>query len=410
VRVVDRRPLAGEKDWPPGVELRGGDDRGGLDDADLVVPSPGVPRDHELLRRARERGTAVWSEVELAARFLPCPLLAVTGTNGKSTTTVLLGAMLSAAGSRVFVGGNLGTPLTEALNDRVAYDAAVVEVSSFQLEWVVDLRPRVALWLNLTPDHQDRYADVEDYAAAKAAVLAGQLPDDFAILNRDDSRVWPWRARARARVLSFGRAPVDEGAFLEGDEAVARWGGAEHRYALSESPLVGDHNRENIEAAVLAATVWGIPPEAIGEGIRSTRALPHRLTLVAERRGVRFYDDSKGTNVGAVEKSLRGFTGGVVLLLGGYDKGGEFNTLRALVRERVTRLICFGAAAETIAAQLEGAAPCETVSGLADAVARAGAGAAAGQTVLLSPGCASFDEFRDYAERGRRFREWVEAL
>jgi UDP-N-acetylmuramoylalanine--D-glutamate ligase len=209
-------------------------------------------------------------------------------------------------------------------------------------------------------------------------------------------------------VISFGRDAVEFGTFLDGDDVVV-WGPTgQQRYALSESSLRGEHNRENIQAAVTAATAWGVPSEAIRSGLRTTKALPHRLELVCERGGVCYYDDSKGTNVGAVEKSLRSFSGGVVLLLGGYDKGGDFATLRALIRERVVGTLCFGAAAPHIAAQLGPDAQCTVVADLASAVRRATALARPGQTVLLSPGCASFDEFRDYVERGQRFRTLVE--
>ncbi len=411
VRVLDRsRTALDAARLPAGVEVEIGEEGPArLAGVDLVVPSPGVARDHPLLRQALSRGVPVWSEIELAARFLPCPLLAITGTNGKSTTTVLTGAMLAADGGRVFVGGNLGTPLIDALTDGTAYEAAVVEVSSFQLEWIDSFHPHVAVWLNLTPDHQDRYATFADYGEAKATMLKNQQPDDVAVLNRDDPWVWAQRHRTRAAVLSFGRDPVELGSFVDGHDVVV-WGtrGSE-RYALAESPLRGEHNRENIQAALTAATAWGVSSAAMHAALAATQALPHRLELVRTLRGVAWYDDSKGTNVGAVEKSILSFSGGVILLLGGYDKGGDFTALSPLLRERAGRVICFGAAGPHIAAQI-GDVPSETVPDLAAAVAAAATHAVTGQTVLLSPGCASFDEFADYAERGRRFRTLVEAL
>lgn len=412
VRVLDRSETAGaDPDWPPAVELRRGDDRNeSLDGVDLVVPSPGVPRDHPLLRAATGRGVPVWSEIELAGRCLDCPILAVTGTNGKSTTTVLLGAMLEAAGRRVFTGGNLGTPLADAAMAPVPYDVAVAEVSSFQLEWVESFRARVAVFLNLTPDHQDRYANAADYGEAKARLLDGQRREDVAVLNRDDPWVWDLRRRARGSVRSFGRTHADVDTGLEDGEVVVRRDGGTDRYPLSDSPLRGEHNRENIQAAVTAATAWGVGPQDIRRALRATGALPHRLQLVRERNGVAYYDDSKGTNTGAVEKSVQSFPGGVVLLLGGYDKGGDFAALAPLVRERVTKLVCFGAAGPQVAAQLAGVVDCCVVPDLAGAVAAAARVARPGQSVVLSPGCASFDEFRDYAERGDRFRGLVEAL
>ena len=412
VRVVERDPAAArDAAWPEAIELRLGDEGvAALDGITLVVPSPGVPHDHVLLTGAVARGVPVWSEIELAARFLACPVLAITGTNGKSTTTTLLGAMLQAAGQRVFVGGNLGTPLADAALAPATWDAAVAEVSSFQLEWVPSFAPRIAVLLNLTPDHQDRYPNPDDYGAAKANLLRHQGSGDVAVLNRDDPWVWEQRHHTRATVLSFGREPVEFGTYLDGDDAVAWSAGQPQRYDLTTSPLAGAHNRENLLAAITAATAWGTPPAAIRAAIRATTALPHRLELVAERGGVRWYDDSKATNVGAVEKSIDSFPGGIVLLLGGYDKGGDFAALRPRLADRVARTICFGKAGPSIAAQLGAAAGPELVPDLAAAVRVAAAGAQPGQVVVLAPGCASFDEFRNYAERGQRFRALVEAL
>ena len=411
VRVLERTPEArAAAQWPAGVEVGTDDSVPALRDIDLVVPSPGVARSHPLLHAAHSNGVPIWSEIELASRFLSCPLLAVTGTNGKSTTTVLLGAMLAAAGLRVFVGGNLGTPLLDALGEATPYDAAVVEVSSFQLEWVERFRARVAVVLNLTPDHQDRYATVADYGEAKARLLSTQRPGDVAVLNRDDPWVWEQRHRTLATVISFGRDPVEFGTFLDGEHVVVWSAAGVQRYDLRDSPLQGEHNRENIQAAITAAVAWGIPSAAIRSGLRTTSGLPHRLAFVRERDGVRYYDDSKGTNVGAVDKSLRSFGGGVILLLGGHDKGGDFATLRPLLRERAVAVICFGAAGSQIAGQLGETVRCQVAPDLAAAVTHAATLARPNHTVLLSPGCASFDEFRDYHERGERFRTLVEGL
>lgn len=412
VRMVERDAAAARAAAAPdGVELVVGDQGPALlDEITLVVPSPGVPHDHPLLDGAVARGVPVWSEIELAARFLACPVLAITGTNGKSTTTTLLGNMLRAAGQRIFVGGNLGTPLADAALDPAPWDAAVAEVSSFQLEWVPSFAPRVAVLLNLTPDHQDRYPNPDDYGAAKANILRHQESGDVAVLNRDDAWVWEQRHHTRATVLSFGREPVEFGTYLDGDAAVARGAGEPQRYDLSASPLAGAHNRENLLAALTAATAWGTPAAAIRTAIRGTTALPHRLQLVGERGGVRWYDDSKATNVGAVEKSIDSFPGGVVLLLGGHDKGGDFAALGPRLAARVARTICFGEAGPAIAAQLGAGAAPQVVPDLAAAVRAAAAAATAGQVVVLAPGCASFDEFRDYAERGQRFRALVEDL
>jgi len=413
VRLVERsRDTLERAPLPRGVEARVGDDADDLlERIDVVIPSPGVPRTHPALRRAVARGLPILSEIELAARFLSCPILAITGTNGKSTTTTLLGEMVKAAGMRTFVGGNLGTPLIDACIAETALDAAVVEVSSFQLEWVHTFRPRVAVLLNLTPDHLDRYATLDEYGAAKAALLSAQLPGDVAVLNRDDPWVWEQRRTTRAGAISFGREPVEFGSFVDGD-ALIYWGPepAARRFTLQRVQLHGAHNRENMMAAVTAAAIWGVPTAAIQHALDHTAPLPHRLQLVRERNGVRFYDDSKGTNVGAMEKSIASFAQGVVLLAGGYDKGSDFTPLAPLLRAHVKHLVLFGAAGPKIAQQLNGIVPHSLVPNLAAAVRAAAAHAGGGDVVLLSPGCASFDEFTDYTHRGRRFRELVEAL
>jgi UDP-N-acetylmuramoylalanine--D-glutamate ligase len=413
VRLVDRSPaVLADAQFPASVEVRPGDEADDLlDGIDMVVPSPGVPRSHAVLRRAGARRIPILSEIELASRCLTCPILAVTGTNGKSTTTVLLGAMLKAAGRRVFVGGNLGTPLIDACATDGAYEAAVVEVSSFQLEWVRTFRPQVAVVLNRTPDHLDRYPSLEEYGQAKAALLAAQLPGDVAVLNRDDPWVWELRRTVRVGAISFGREPVEFGSFIDGDTLIY-WGPepAPRRFSLQEARLCGAHNRENMMAATTAAAIWGVPNDAIQQALQHTAGLPHRLELVAEREAVRFFDDSKGTNVGAMEKSIASFERGVILLAGGYDKGSDFSGLTPLLRRHVKHLVLFGAAAPKIGAQLKDVVPTSVVTNLATAVHEAAAHAGAGDVVLLSPGCASFDEFTDYAARGRRFRELVEEL
>jgi len=413
VRLAERAAEALERaDIAAGVETVVGDSAEDLlRGIDVVVPSPGVARSHVLLRRAVSRGIPVLSEIELASRALTCPILAVSGTNGKSTTTVLLGNMLKAAGLRVFVGGNLGTPLIDACMTEQMFQAAVVEVSSFQLEWVYTFQPQVAVLLNLTPDHLDRYVSMEEYRRAKAALLAAQQPGDVAVLNRDDPWVWDQRRGTRAATLSFGREPVEFGSFLDGD-AIIYWGPepVPRRFSLNSVALEGAHNRENMMAAVTAAAIWGIPDAAIQRGLEQPHGLPHRLELVRERNGVRYFDDSKGTNVGAMEKSVASFNRGIILLAGGYDKGGDFTVLTPLLQERVKHLVLFGAAGPQIESQLRTAVPSSRTPTLAAAVQEAAAHACPGDTVLLSPGCASFDEFSDYTARGRRFRELVEAL
>jgi UDP-N-acetylmuramoylalanine--D-glutamate ligase len=413
VRAVDRRSaeeLGGAVDELASLaaEVRlGDDDPAALDGIALVVPSPGVPADGALLGAAVARGIPIASEIELAARHLAIPLLAVTGTNGKSTTTTLLGAMLRQDGRRTFVGGNLGTPLVTAVGGDA--EVAVVEVSSFQLEWVDGFRPRVGVFLNLTDDHLDRYADLDAYGRAKLRMFARQDATDTAVLNGGD----PWLRRHAgdfaARTLWFG---AGEGVAIRDDEAAIRLrlAGHEEVYPLAHVSLVGAHNRENMMAAIAAARAFGVPAPRVQEALEAFRGLEHRLELVRERNGVRWVNDSKGTNAGAVIKSIESFPGNVVLLAGGIEKGGDYGVLRAPVAKRVKHLILFGAARDLLARTLAGTAPIAIVDTLAAAVAAADAQANSGDVVLLSPGCASFDMFRDYADRGRQFKALVEAL
>jgi UDP-N-acetylmuramoylalanine--D-glutamate ligase len=315
--------------------------------------------------------------------------------------------MLRAAGRRTFVGGNLGTPLVSAVggDDEVA----VVEVSSFQLEWVERFRPKVGIFLNLTDDHLDRYPDLDAYGRAKLRMFARQDASDTAVLNGGD----PWLRRnardLRARTLWFG---AGEGVAIRADDAAIRLrlGGTEEVYPLGHVSLAGAHNRENMMAAIAAARAVGVPAAAVQQALESFKGLEHRLELVRERDGVRWVNDSKGTNAGAVIKSLESFPGDVILLAGGIEKGGDYGVLREPVQRRVKRLILFGEAREMLARTLAGTTAIAIVDTLAAAVADAAAHAVRGDVVLLSPACASFDMFRDYADRGRQFKALVEAL
>lgn len=412
VRAVDRR--SGEElgravtELGPRVDLRlGADDPAALDGIALVVPSPGVPADGALLSAAGARGIPIASEIELAARHLDVPILAVTGTNGKSTTTTLLGEMLRHGGRRAFVGGNLGTPLVTAVGGD--YDAAVVEVSSFQLEWVDRFHPTIGIFLNLTDDHLDRYVDLDAYGRAKLRLFARQGAGDTAVLNGGDPWIRRHAATIGARQVWFG---AGEGVAIRDDEAAIRLrlGGTEEVYPLARVALVGAHNRENMMAAIAAARAFGIPAPNVQAALEAFRGLEHRLETVRERNGVRWVNDSKGTNAGAVIKSLASFPGNVILLAGGVGKGGDYGVLRPAVSKRVKRLVLFGEARDVLATALDGAAPIDIVDSLAAAVAAADAHATTGDVVLLSPACASFDMFRDYADRGRQFKSLVEAL
>jgi len=384
-----------------------------LRDIELVVPSPGVPRLHPLLVGAMTREISIQAEIELAFRALSAPVYAVTGTNGKSTTTELLGRMLERSGRSVFAGGNLGSPLVEAVGRPI--DAAVVEISSFQLEWVEEFRPAVGVFLNLTADHLDRYASFDDYGEAKAALFRAQTAEDFAVLSREDPWVWSLRERLHGRVISFGFDTVEYGTFPRDGTIVVRLPdgmarGREITLSMAKTQLRGIHNLENVMAAATAALLAGATPAAVQAAIDEFPGLPHRLEMVRQKDGVAYVDDSKGTNVGAVAKSLASIPASVILLAGGVDKGGSYEPLRKLVRERVKRLILFGEAREAIRTALGAETDTVVVASLEEAVAKAAEVARAGDTVLLSPACSSFDMFRDYADRGERFRALVEAL
>lgn len=386
----------------------GGQDVNWLEGVDMVVPSPGVPMNNPLLREAGRRGAEIVSEIELAYRCLSLPLIAVTGTNGKSTTTTLIGEILKANGTKTFIGGNLGTPLIGCAAGR--WDWGVVEVSSFQLEWVTWFRPRIAVLLNLTEDHLDRYPDLSAYGRAKQRIFAAQEEADIAVLNRDDSRVWPMRQQLRAQVVSIGFSEVRNGVFAERDAIVWRHGEAEERFPLAAVKIKGVHNVENMMAAIAATKAAGVEYGIIQKTLETFPGLEHRLEFVREKDGVSYFNDSKGTNVGAVEKSLASFSAPVILIAGGVDKGGDYSPLQKDIRQRVRRLVLFGAAKDVIAEALGHLTETVIVADLAAAVADAAAHAQPGDVVLLSPACSSFDMFRDYAERGKAFKSLVRAL
>jgi UDP-N-acetylmuramoylalanine--D-glutamate ligase len=386
----------------------GGEDRQALAGVDCVIPSPGVPAENPLLAVAVARGIAVLSEIEVACRFLPAPLVAITGTNGKSTTTTLVGAMLKAGGKKVFTGGNIGAPLIGFVSGE--WEWGVAEISSFQLEWVEQFRPRIAALLNLTEDHLDRYPDFAAYCQAKERIFAAQREDDIAILNRDDALVWAMRERIRARVVSFGFGEVREGVYALRDAIIWRDGSREEKFPLAKVKIQGIHNVENMMAAIAAAKAVGVSQAAIQRTIEEFPGLEHRLEFVRERNGVRFYNDSKGTNVGAVVKSLASFSAPVLLLAGGVDKGGGYGVLRDAIKQKVRRLILFGAARQIIANALGDLTETVMVDDLAAAVRDAAEHARPGDVVLFSPACSSFDMFRNYAERGKAFKGLVQAL
>ncbi len=380
--------------------------------ADLIVVSPGIDLREPLFQRVREADIPLIGEVELAYRHSDATFIGITGTNGKSTTTTLLGAMLQQAGLPAHVAGNIGTPLCRVAPSLAAGECVVTELSSFQLETIEEFRPHVALLLNLAPDHLDRYDQVEDYYRAKARIFENQRPSDFAIVNADDPLVLQASAQAKGRRIAFSRTRLlDVGACVEGDQLILALDGRRGVICrVSELKIQGVHNLENALAASLAAAVAGAPTTVIRTAVTSFEGLEHRLEFVAEIDGVRYVNDSKGTNVGAVVRSLESFADPVVLIAGGRDKHGDFAPLIPLVRERVKRLILIGEAADTLRRVLASVCPTEGASSLEEAVRRAADAASPGEVVLLSPACASFDMFADFEERGRVFKAAVRRL
>jgi UDP-N-acetylmuramoylalanine--D-glutamate ligase len=396
-----------------------------LDEADLVVISPGVPYRLAPLEMVRRRGVKVISELELASQFFRSPLLAITGTNGKSTTVTLIGKFLAESGKRAFVGGNLGIALSEAavedfrayqIGEPSPFDYLVVEVSSFQLETIDRFQPWIAALLNVTVDHQDRYESLEEYIAAKQRIFENQAVSDFALFNLDDERVAALRHQIRATRLGFTRrAAIDVdmygGTYIEDDHIVTTATGVRQEICRrSEIRIIGNHNVENVMAAATYAVLCGCPLDAIRRVLATFPGLEHALEIVRERRGVRFVNDSKGTNVDATLKALESIDQPIWLIAGGRDKGGDFSRLAQTVSRRVTRVILIGEAAPLLRQAWKGVATMSEVATLRDAVNLAAQGASPGDVVLLSPACASFDMFADYQDRGRQFKALVHGL
>ncbi|OKY74711.1 MAG: UDP-N-acetylmuramoylalanine--D-glutamate ligase [Desulfobulbaceae bacterium DB1] len=383
-------------------------------EADFIVVSPGVPLDMKELCAARTAGKEIIGELGMAAAFLQIPIVAVTGTNGKTTVTQLINDLLVFAGRKVFLGGNIGTPLTEYLLGEQDAEVAVLEVSSYQLDTAGDFRPGVALLLNISPDHLDRYASYADYAASKMKIFMNQKPDDAAILNVDDRetlRNLP-NFSVTAEKFWFGHK-LDDGngacAGAEENEIVLRGTMEGERYRLPES-LGKSPNSENAMAAVLAARLMGCSPEIVQEGLLRFQRPAHRLYRVAEINGVTYIDDSKATNVGAVKSALDGMTQPVILIAGGRDKGGDYRYLADSIRARVKTMVLIGEAREKMAHSLAGLTEIKMADSLRDAVEKACRAAQTGDAVLLSPACASFDMFKSYADRGEKFQLEVKRL
>jgi UDP-N-acetylmuramoylalanine--D-glutamate ligase len=378
---------------------------------DLIIPSPGVPADAPPLQAARAKGVTIWSEIELAYRFRQGKLIGITGSNGKTTTTSLVEHILRSAAFPTILAGNIGTPLISCVDRMTPDTITVVELSSFQLELIQEFRTDISVFLNLTPDHLDRHHSMELYSKAKARIFENQREEDFAILNADDAGTTPL-APTRPHVYWFSRKQrAAQGAFLRGDEIVLRSDGKEEVVLKrQEVALPGTHNLENVLAAIAATRIAGASAKAIADGVRSFAGVEHRLEFVREINGVRYYNDSKATNVDATLKALNAFPGRILVILGGKDKGSDYTVLQQPLRERAILALLIGAAADKIASEIDGAVAIERARTLDNAVAVASQAARAGDVVLLAPACASFDQFENYEHRGRVFKALVHEL
>ena len=377
--------------------------------ADLVVVSPGVPLDIPVLESCRALDVPVLGEVEIAWRELSGIVIGITGTNGKSTVTTLVGEMLKGWGQKVFVGGNLGTPLVDAVGHD--YDWFAVELSSFQLETIDAFRPRYAVLLNVTEDHLDRYPDMASYIAAKARIFENLLDDDVAILNYDDPLVMQAAATTCASKVCFSsQAVLEAGMSLHDDKIIWRWQESEILFPATEMRLRGRHNQENVMAALIPLLLEGCPAEVAWNAAKNFSGLPHRMEYIGELNGACWYNDSKGTNIGSVVKSLSGLAKPVVLIAGGKDKQGDLTSLVEPIREKVAHLVLIGAAAERMARAFAGLCDMHRANSMHEAVELAARMSCPGGSVLLSPGCSSYDMYRNYEERGDDFTAEFSAL
>jgi len=381
---------------------------------DLIVISPGVPLDTPEVKQVIGYGMPVIGELELASRFLNGRMLAITGSNGKTTTTTLIGKILTESGAAALVGGNIGTPLIDLVPRSTDETVSVIEVSSFQLETIEQFRPWIAVVLNITPDHLDRHGSFENYAAMKTRITERQQTDDFLILNAEDKPTQMVAAKTKAQIFWFSsRRPIKQGAFVHGDSIVflPREGAkAEPIMPVAEIPLKGSHNVENVLAAVCAARLAGVPSETIRSAIATFKAVEHRLEFVRSLQGVEYFNDSKATNVDAAMKAVAAFPGGIHLILGGKDKDSDYTLLAPLLRERVRAVYTIGSAAEKIERELSGVVKMVGAGTIDAAVREAKMSAVPGDVVLLAPACSSFDQFENYEHRGRVFRQIVQEL
>jgi UDP-N-acetylmuramoylalanine--D-glutamate ligase len=381
---------------------------------DLIVVSPGVPMDTPEVKQVVAFGLPVIGELELASRYLQGRVVAITGSNGKTTTTTLVGKIFADARVPTLVGGNIGLPVIDLVAKSTPETVSVLEVSSFQLETVEEFHPWIAVVLNITPDHLDRHGSFATYAAAKARITERQVAEDFLVLNAEDKAAQMVALKTKAQIYWFsGRRPIKQGAFVYGESVVflAREGAkTEPVMPVSEIHLKGSHNVENVLAAVCAARLAGISAAMIRSAVAGFKAVEHRLELVKSVHGVEFYNDSKATNVDASMKALASFSGGIHLILGGKDKDSDYSLMTELLKERVKAVYTIGTAAEKIERQLHGVVKMVQAETMQVAVSEAAKAAVSGDVVLLSPACSSFDQFENYEHRGRVFRQFVNEL
>ncbi len=379
---------------------------------DMIIVSPGVSLEIAPLKAAEEKGIPIIGEMELAGRLFDTPVVAVTGTNGKSTAVTLLELMIRASGAKLFVGGNIGTPLMDYVAGDRSADYVLVEVSSFQLDTMEKFCPVVSLLLNITPDHLDRYPDYEGYVQSKLRIFQNQGLGHYAILNDDDERLARFRPKSEVTVLRYGMEKRGgRSAFMYGNRMIARLPGKKDcHFDIEGFGLPGRHNLENLMGVILAGMALGLKPDVIWDSIKDYKGLPHRIELVGSIGGIDFYDDSKATNVDAAVRSVESFDRPLILIAGGRHKGGDYSPLVRAAKGKVKKAILMGEARDLLAGSLEGVIPFELAASMGEAVSRAFTAAKANDVILLAPACSSFDMFSDYAHRGRVFREEVKGL
>ena len=415
VTLSDSRPELADADRLRGLGVAlelGGHTRETFTAADLIVVSPGVPPEQEAVQAARDRGIPVIAEIELASRWLLGRVIAITGTKGKSTTTALTGRMLEAAGFKVTVGGNIGSPLSAQVSESTPETLHVVETSSFQLEQIDTFHPWIAVMLNFSPDHLDRHPDVAAYGAAKARIFENQTASDFAVINADDPAVLELARRGRAAARPFSLAgAIERGTVVAGGWIVDRRSDTVERLVpIDAIHLLGRHLVNDVMAAATVGAIAGAPPAAMTAAVEAFRGLEHAMELVADVGGVRFVNDSKATNVESALRSIESFDRDLVPIMGGRYKGGDFGLLRDALKARAKALVAIGEAAPLLRDALGDVLPVEEAASFPEAIARAHELAKPSGVVLLAPACSSFDMFRDYADRGRRFKDEVQRL